>query len=546
MIYNTSIDRAIVSNPEHARYGQHLTESEVNELIKPTDEALELVHEWLADYGVQPSELEYSPAKDWIKLSLPVSDVENLLDTEFSVFEHEEGGYIVRTPEWSLPQHLHEHIDVIQPTNSFFRARAMASTLKYVKPQGDPKPPKPESYPSNATLSEVCDENAVTPLCLRTLYGTVDYVVQAAGKNKVGLNDFLGESNNRSDVSLFLQRYRPEAVKAAHEFDVVVIAGGTNDQSQENATALENGTELEGNLDAETILGISWPTPLTAFTTGGSPPYTPDLNTPTDTNEPYLTWLQYVLSHPNPPQVISTSYDDDEQTVPLSYATSVCNGFAQLGARGISLLFAAGDSGVGGDVSTCVTNDGKNKSTFLPEFPSTCPYITAVGATMNHSPEVVAYDPENGFVGGGGFSTYFKRPSYQDNVVPKYVKSLDGAFSGLYNENGRGYPDISAQGFHFITTWNGTDVLLDGTSAATPAASAVIALINDALIAAGKPPLGFLNPWLYSKGYKAFTDITSGTAMGCGTDGFPAQKGWDAASGWGTPVSLLPSLSWVR
>jgi tripeptidyl-peptidase-1 len=122
--------------------------------------------------------------------------------------------------------------------------------------------------------------------------------------------------------------------------------------------------------------------------------------------------------------------------------------------------------------------------------------------------------------------------------VPKYVASLDGAFDGLYNKAGRGYPDIAAQGFHFITTWDGSGELLDGTSASTPAASAIISLVNDALISSGKPPLGFLNPWLYAGGFKAFTDITSGSAIGCNTTGFPAQKGWDAVTGWGTPVSF--------
>jgi tripeptidyl-peptidase-1 len=157
---------------------------------------------------------------------------------------------------------------------------------------------------------------------------------------------------------------------------------------------------------------------------------------------------------------------------------------------------------------------------------------------MNHNPEIVAFDPENGFSSGGGFSSYFARPSYQNDVVPEYVASLKGEFDGLFNKNGRGYPDISAQGFHFITTWNGSNTLLDGTSASTPTASAVISLVNDALIAAGRPPLGFLNPWLYGGGFRAFTDITSGSAIGCDTQGFPAKQGWDAVSGWGTPVSF--------
>ena len=307
-----------------------------------------------------------------------------------------------------------------------------------------------------------------------------------------------------------------------------------------NASQLYAGTEQEGNLDAETILGIDWPTPLIAYTTGGSPPFKADENSPTDTNEPYLTWLTFVLetSDDDLAQTISTSYDDDEQSVPPSYARRVCSEFAQLGARGVSLFFASGDEGVGNN-GTCVSNNGTNAPTFLPEFPSTCPYVTSVGATKNVNPEVVAFDAANGFASGGGFSSYFSRPKYQDNVVPQYIKSLNGEFAPYFNASGRGYPDIAAQGQRYITIWNGTQLLLDGTSAATPTAAAVIALVNDALIAAGKPPLGFLNPWLYSKGYEAFTDVTSGSAIGCqglGSGlGFPAKKGWDAVSGFGTP-----------
>lgn len=143
------------------------------------------------------------------------------------------------------------------------------------------------------------------------------------------------------------------------------------------------------------------------------------------------------------------------------------------------------------------------------------------------------------FTAGGGFSNYFARPSYQDSVVPAYINSLDGQFNGLFNTSGRGYPDVAAQAFHYITIWNGTIKPLDGTSAATPTVASIISLANDALIAAGKPVMGFLNPWLYSVGYKAFTDVTDGSVRGCNTTGFPAQSGWDAASGFGTPVSFL-------
>lgn len=91
---------------------------------------------------------------------------------------------------------------------------------------------------------------------------------------------------------------------------------------------------------------------------------------------------------------------------------------------------------------------------------------------------------------------------------------------------GRGYPDIAAQGQYFAYVWNGTEGVISGTSASTPLMAGIIAMVNDALISSGKPTLGFLNPWLYQKGYKGFTDILSGSAVGCQTDGFPAVKGW--------------------
>lgn len=537
------------SDPSHKKYGAHLSAEEVRKLVQPSDETSSAVHEWLAQHGIESESLTYSPARDWISVRLPLEKVEQLLDTEYAVYEHsEDGDMLVRTPEWSLPRHLHEHIDVVQPTNSFFRPEMR---IKNALSRRDKLVKEVDTFPlaqntvamgmdvqvdnSNPDISKVCNETFVTPTCLRTLYGTIDYKPQALDKNHVGINNFLGEVNNRSDTNLFLKQFRPEAAGAGNQFKTIVINNGNNYQGQENATRLAAGADIEGDLDSETVLGVAWPTRLTTYNTGGSPPFVPDLNTPTDTNEPYLDWVNAVLAMDDLPYTISTSYADDEQTVPFSYANRACNGFAQLGARGISLFFGSGDYGVG-KTAYCYTNDGKNTSSFLAEFPTTCPYVTAVGATKQFNPEVVAVDNRNGFVSGGGFSNYFSRPKYQKQAVDAYVKSLGTQFEGLYNKTGRGYPDVAAQGYRFAVVWNGTVLTVDGTSASTPLFTAVITLVNDALLASGKPTLGFLNPWLYAEGYKALTDVTIGSAIGCGGSGFPATKGWDAVTGFGTPI----------
>ncbi|KKY24640.1 putative tripeptidyl-peptidase 1 precursor [Diplodia seriata] len=544
-----------VSDPRHERYGQHLTADDVNDLVTPADGTLDLVHEWLEDNGIAKSHLEYSPAKDWIKVSLPVDHVEALLDTEYSVYQHATGGHIVRTPSWSLPRHLHDHVETIQPTNSFFRAAPRRSNARPII-EDILQPLAHEKFISNQASSDagafdvstVCNTTFVTPQCLRTYYGTVDYVPQVPGKNKIGLANYLNETSKRTDVKLFLQQFRPDAASAANNFTIEVINGGDNTQTPNTAEQNADGKNMEGNLDAETILGIGYPTPLIAYNTGGSPPFQPDANTDTNTNEPYLDWVQHVLGQSDVPQVVSTSYGDDEQTVPPSYAHTVCNMFAQLGARGVSLLFASGDAGVG-DEGACISNNGTDAATFLPSFPDGCPYVTSVGATTGFSPETAAYDVLGSgsvFTSGGGFSNYFAQPSYQAEAVQNYsVASLaDGAYAGLYNASGRAYPDIAAQGQKFVVTWEGSNIRLDGTSASTPLASAIISLVNDALIAAGKSPLGFLNPWLYQGGWKAFNDVTNGSAAGCGVEGFVAAEGWDPVTGFGTPnfPAILESL----
>ena len=73
-----------------------------------------------------------------------------------------------------------------------------------------------------------------------------------------------------------------------------------------------------------------------------------------------------------------------------------------------------------------------------------------------------------------------------------------------------------------------------GTSAATPVTAAIFARLNGVRLAAGGAPLGFLNPWIY-KNHATFNDVK----QGCNNDGkkfgFFATKGWDLATGVGTP-----------
>ena len=172
---------------------------------------------------------------------------------------------------------------------------------------------------------------------------------------------------------------------------MVQFNGGLNDQTSDSDSG-------EANLDQQYALAMGFPIPTVEFSTGGRGPLIPDGDSPTqedNTNEPYLEFLLGLLALPNSkiPNSISISYGENEQEIPVSYATQVCNLFGELGARGKTVLFSSGDSGTG---DYCLSNDGTNTVRFNPIFPASCPYVTSVGGTRYINPEVAVFFSSGG------------------------------------------------------------------------------------------------------------------------------------------------------
>lgn len=146
-------------------------------------------------------------------------------------------------------------------------------------------------------------------------------------------------------------------------------------------------------------------------------------------------------------------------------------------------------------------------------------------------------DPKLDYYSGGGFSNVFELPSYQAEAVTGYLTNYTPPYnSSVYNNSGnaRAYPDLSALSWKLATLWLGDIYGIGGTSASTPLVAGIITLLNEERIAAGKGPIGFLNPTLYAHP-EMFNDITVGGNPGCGTDGFKTAPGWDPVTGMGTP-----------
>ena len=202
---------------------------------------------------------------------------------------------------------------------------------------------------------------------------------------------------------------------------------------------------------------------------------------------------------------------------------------------GITTCVSSGDDGCRGDV-----NDGQAHVS----FPSSSPYVLAVGGTMlEQSGEEVAWWDNPGYgegATGGGVSTVNPRPAWQ-NV---HVASINHTMF-----DGRVVPDVSAlAGRPYYDLWI-LNLPWPGarTSASAPVWAALIARINAKLPWEKKQR--FLTPLLYKKLAKGMTvgeaccrDIKKGHnscyLSGAGYEGYEAGPGFDAVTGWGVPDGM--------
>ncbi|OTA62096.1 tripeptidyl-peptidase [Hypoxylon sp. EC38] len=503
-----------ISTPGHPNYGLHMSRDQVRAYTAPTEHSVSSVVNWLAESGVKSS-----VNNDWITFTTNVKTADDLLNAKFAWYQYEKGGSPkLRTLSYSVPDELAGSIDLIQPTTRFGQLGAKRSTIFEMQVL---EPEEEEAVKADIAVQAAdCNPSRITPDCLKSLYN-IKYTASPDG-NLVAFASYLEEYARYSDLQTFETQYVPQA--AGQNFSVELINGGLNDQTSSDDSG-------EANLDVQYVLAVSNPVPILEYSTGGRGPLVPTHDEPgPSTNEPYLEFLTYLLDQEDSalPQTISTSYGEEEQSVPADYALRVCNLFMQLGARGVSVLFSSGDSGPG---DSCI-RESDQAPYFQPSFPAGCPYVTSVGATYNVEPEqAVSFS-------SGGFSSLHAQPAWQADAVNEYLGLIGNTYSAYFNKSNRGFPDVAAQGSRFIVIDKGRSALLSGTSASSPVFAGVVALLNAARKSQGQPPLGFLNPWLYNNS-AALIDITSGYGSGCsGNSAFRNGARWNATAGW-DPVTGL-------
>ncbi len=338
------------------RYGAHLSKEQVAQLVAPHPDTFELINSWLEHHGVPSSSISTTQGGSWLMLTgVPVSQANELLGASYQLYRRTgtNDTAILRTIGYALPAVLHTHVQTVVPTTYF------ASTLTlWQTPQRRSfgEITDMASREPVTVLSSRYDE--VTPSYLRSLYRTAAYVPAATDRNRLGVAGFLNNYPSPADLTTFLMEWRTAAVDTT--LTVVQINNGPYDPSHPT---------IEGNLNIQYTQAMAYPTPHTFYSTGGEMSVIPGSNQPAR-GDTWLEWLIYVLTQPDVPQTISISYGVQEKILPLEYATTLCRLFAQLGARGVSVIFASGDHGIGnGD---CKVNDGSGRVQFIPLFPATC------------------------------------------------------------------------------------------------------------------------------------------------------------------------------
>lgn len=575
-----------VSDPRSDMYGKHLSTAEIYNLTRPSVADATIFRQWLGAHDVP----FVTKGSNGFEVSLTTEKAQTLLKTEFSRASNDVTKQkVVRASDYWLPAGVDAVVAAVYGVH------------------GLPLPPR------TALGTPPTTPASVTPSVLAKTYNVSGVTPSGSMKNRQAVAEFEGQTMSVSDLNTFFDKYVPDS-KASTVYKFV------GDKDSVHHTGGTGTVGVEASLDIDYIMGVA-PGLLTEFWYWGSTDFCGDL----------LTWTDGILSSKDPPLVHSVSYgvQGDLSKIGCKQANvnDIDSNFAKLAARGITIIFASGDSGSGYDPSsTCgdpathangvaaegetikvnrkdsidvPLNDfsmccqaarafsrGKNVSWTLvpkdsslstctiyksvtstrkqsgavsggdafpqhtpkkvkvyPSWPASSPWVTAVGATRFVENKVGnAEMATDQFGSGGGFSEMFEAFDDQVAAVQHYLKTVPASKlppAGSYPPGGRATPDVALLGEGYQVVAGGKVQGVGGTSASAPAFAGFVSLLNEVRTRAGKPAMGYLNPFLYQNA-AAFRDVTVGTnAIGRGTGpltyGYPCAPGWDPATGLGTP-----------
>ena len=279
---------------------------------------------------------------------VPVSQANHLLSASYQLYQNSKtNDTIIRTVSYALPKVLHAHIQTVEPTTYFPSTQMRQTQLRRSigagsAQAGSGKVLTPRQLPG------------LTPSSLRWYYKANMYRPAVPDKNTIGILGMEGDYPNQWDLAHFMAEYRSDAIEAYF----------TVEQWNDGRYSLYDSSEYS-NLGVQYAAAMAWPTPLIFYSVGGGSAR--DGRGDPIAGDVYLEGLNRLLAESSPPQTIIIGYGEIERELPLAYARSICRLFSQLGARGVTVLVASGQDGVGAE--DCIIHGNRE---FMTEFPSTC------------------------------------------------------------------------------------------------------------------------------------------------------------------------------
>jgi tripeptidyl-peptidase I len=318
-----------VSDPGSPNYGQHLTREKVSSMtINP--ESRDAVLSYLSSVGSKVKSV--TRGGDFIIAEAPVAVWEEVFKAEFFTLQqtlpsgqiHE----VVRADGYSIPSELHTHVE---------------SVLNILEiPNGE--------RASSRKFSPQISINLVTPLKIRKFYNMSSS--RGSTLSTQAVFAAIEENFSPGDLKNF------QALQNL-EYQTASSIGGHTGDAKCVASPEKCG---EANLDMQYIMGTSPGSPTTFWYTDFG----------------FTSWLVDVSQAINVPLVLSISYGQEERYVTKATMDAFNTIAIKLSAMGVTIFVASGDDGAN-------SRSVRGGKTFLcgyqPDFPSTSPYLTAVGAT---------------------------------------------------------------------------------------------------------------------------------------------------------------------
>lgn len=184
-----------------------------------------------------------------------VEEAERLFATEYWHYQHaESGGYRLACDDYSLPEHVQQHVDFAMPTIQLEGLKPVANVIRSRDLM--------KEITNGAVLgSEPCG-SLITIDCLRELYQFTASNLSAPG-NEMGIGewaDYLYEP----DLPIFFKNFTSPQIPAETKPDFISIDGGL----RANLTTVSQESGVESALDFQSSYSIIYPQKLRLYQVG--------------------------------------------------------------------------------------------------------------------------------------------------------------------------------------------------------------------------------------------------------------------------------------